>query len=38
MEIRFSRHARRQMKWTKIGADEVRTTVSEPDRLQDSVI
>jgi len=38
MEIRFSRHARRQMKWRKIGVEEVRSAVSEPDRLQDSVI
>ena len=37
MEIRFSRHARRQMKWRKIGVEEVRSVVREPERLEDSI-
>ena len=37
MEIKFSRHARRQMKWRKIGVEEVRNVVSEPERLEDSI-
>jgi hypothetical protein len=36
MEIRFCRHARRQMKWRKITEEEVRTAVINPDRLEDT--
>jgi len=37
MQIRFSRHARRQMRWRKIGMEEVKNVLSEPDRLEDSI-
>ena len=36
MEIRFSRHARRQMKWRKIAEEEVKTAIKDPDRLEDT--
>lgn len=36
MEIRFSRHARRQMKWRKIAQGETETAVNNPDRLEDT--
>jgi hypothetical protein len=36
MEIKFSRHARRQMKWRKIVAEEVSVVISDPDKVEDS--
>lgn len=35
MEIRFCRHARRQMKWRKITEEEVRTAITNPDTIAD---
>lgn len=34
MEIKFTRHARRQMKWRKITEEEVVLAVDSPDRLE----
>ena len=34
MNIRFSRHARRQMKWRKIGEREVSIAINNPDKLE----
>ena len=36
MKIKVSRHARRQMKWRKIVADEVSAVISNPDKVEDS--
>jgi hypothetical protein len=36
MEIKLSRHARRQMKWRKIVAEEVSAVISDPDKVEDS--
>jgi hypothetical protein len=36
MEIRFSRHARRQIKWRKIAEGEIETAINNPDRLEDT--
>jgi len=36
MEIRFSRHARRQMKWRKIAQGEIEMAINSPDRLEDT--
>jgi len=36
MEIKVSRHARRQMKWRKIVAEEVNAVISDPDKVEDS--
>jgi len=33
----YSRHAKRQMKWRQIAEDEVRTTVTSPDYLQETI-
>ena len=37
MKIKFSRHARRQMKWRKIDEHEVREAISNPDRMEDTI-
>jgi hypothetical protein len=37
MEILFSRHARRQMKWRKISENEVRKAINVPDSTMDTV-
>lgn len=37
MKIRFSRHARRQMKWRKIGEKQVRDAINNPDKLEDTI-
>jgi len=37
MKIRFSRHARRQMKWRKIGEKQVREAINNPDKLEDTI-
>ena len=37
MEIKLSRHARRQMKWRKITEAEIGAVVTQPDKLEDSV-
>ena len=37
MEIRFSRHARRQIKWRKIAEEEVKTAINSPDKLEDTI-
>lgn len=33
MEITFSRHAKRQMKWRKITENEVKSAINDPDML-----
>jgi hypothetical protein len=35
--MKFSRHARRQMKWRKIGEDDVGEVVNNPDYFEYSV-
>jgi ABC-type uncharacterized transport system substrate-binding protein len=37
MDIIFSRHAKRQMKWRKITEIEVKSVIDAPDSLMDSV-
>jgi hypothetical protein len=37
MKIRFSRHARRQMKWRKVAESEVQEAIYNPDKLEDTV-
>ena len=37
MDIQFSRHARRQMKWRGISKDAVRETVLAPESVEDSI-
>ncbi len=37
MDIRFSRHARKQMKWRKISEEEVMAAIDNPDKLEDTI-
>ena len=37
MEIVFSRHAKRQMRWREITEEEVKLTLSSYDKIEDSV-
>jgi len=37
MDISFSRHARRQMKWRDITEDEVKDTILYPESVEDSI-
>ncbi|MCC6544653.1 MAG: DUF4258 domain-containing protein [Nitrospirae bacterium] len=37
MDISYSRHARRQMKWREITEDEVKDTVLYPKSVEDSI-
>jgi hypothetical protein len=37
MKIRFSRHARRQMKWRKIAEKEVKEAINNPEKLEDTI-
>ncbi|MBI5750454.1 MAG: DUF4258 domain-containing protein [Nitrospinae bacterium] len=37
MEIYFSRHAKRQMKWREVNEDEIRNTISNPEKIEDSI-
>ena len=37
MKIIFSRHAKRQMKWRKITGEEVKSAISDPDMLVDTI-
>lgn len=37
MEIYFSRHARRQMKWRRISDDEIKTAIASADRREESM-
>jgi len=37
MEILFSRHAKRQMRWRKITEIEVKSVIDEPDTLVDTI-
>ena len=37
MDIIFSRHAKRQMKWRKITEIEVESVIDDPDSLVDTV-
>ena len=36
MEITFSRHARRQMKWRKIAQGEIEMAINSADRLEET--
>jgi hypothetical protein len=36
MSIIISRHAQRQLKWRKITETEVKSTIADPDMLQDA--
>ena len=37
MKLKFSRHAKRQMKWRIITEEEVKMALSNPDRLEDAI-
>jgi len=37
LEIVFSRHAKRQMRWREITEEEVKLTLSSYDKIEDSV-
>lgn len=37
MEIVFSRHAKKQMRWREITEEEVKLTLSSYDKIEDSV-
>ncbi|MEW6274069.1 MAG: DUF4258 domain-containing protein [Bacillota bacterium] len=36
-EIKYTRHAKRRMKWRKITEEEVRLTLLNPDQTEDSI-
>jgi hypothetical protein len=36
-DLKFSRHAKRQIKWRRITEKEVKDTVNNPDQLEDSI-
>ena len=38
MEIKFSRHAKRQMKWRKISENEVKMAIKNPDKLEETIM
>jgi len=37
MKIKFSRHAKRQMKWRKIAEEQVKEAINNPDKLEDTI-
>ncbi len=37
MKVKFSRHARRQMKWREITERNVRGVINDPEKLEDTV-
>ena len=37
MEIHFSRHAKKQMRWRKISEEEVKDTLQHPEETKDSI-
>jgi len=37
MKIIISRHAQRQMKWRNIAEAEVKSTIADPEMLQDAI-
>lgn len=37
MDIYLSRHAKRQMKWREVNEDEIRNTISNPEKIEDSI-
>jgi hypothetical protein len=37
MKMKFSRHAKRQMKWRKIAESEVQEAIRNPDKAEDTV-
>ena len=37
MKIRFSRHAKRQMKWRKLSENDVLSAVKEPDDIENTI-
>lgn len=37
MNIYSSRHAKRQMKWREISEEEVRETILNPEKIEDSI-
>ena len=36
-KVRFDRYAKRRMKWRKISEEEVRLTMSNPDKMETSI-
>ena len=37
MKIRLSRHAKKQMKWRRIDEGEVQETITNPEKVEDTV-
>ena len=37
MNLKFSRHARRQMRWRMITEEDVKVVIDNPDRLEDTI-
>jgi hypothetical protein len=37
LEIYFSRHAKKQMRWRKISEEEVKDTLQYPEEIKDSI-
>ncbi len=37
MKIKFSRHAKRQMKWRRVSESEVQEAIYKADKLEDTV-
>ena len=37
MKIKFTRHAKRQMKWRKIAEEEVKEAINNPDKLENTI-
>jgi len=37
MKIKFSRHAKRQMKWREISEEEAKEAINIPDKLEDTI-
>jgi hypothetical protein len=37
MKIRFSRHAKKQMKWRRIDIGEVQEAITSPENVEDTV-
>jgi hypothetical protein len=37
MTLKFSRHAKRQMKWRMITEDDIKLAINNPDRIEDTI-
>ena len=37
MKLYYSRHAKRQMKWRNISEDEVQNTITNPEKIENSI-